>query len=226
MPSPVEPRPSNSNSNIALPHNNEDIKADIEKLRTIFASKRITPPLGWPAVNAFESRNGIILPEPYRTFVAEIANGCPDGPPHYGLESISTNYGDDRNDPEEGRLALPFPLTRRWIWEDDPELPEGFPSSAVDEEGEADIFGRGCLDLGTEGCGMHWYLIISGEQRGQIWHLAGEGAAPFAGPFGFTTAQQGFAGWVFHWASGKDLMVGSDEDHVDDEDELEGGDLS
>ncbi|EEQ92209.1 uncharacterized protein BDCG_07329 [Blastomyces dermatitidis ER-3] len=155
---------TNSNSSFTLSPNNEAIKADVEKLRTIFASRNITPPLGWPAVHAFESRHDIILPEPYRTFVAEIANGCHGGPQEYGLKPLS-NRGD-RNDPAEGRLALPFPLTKRRIWEDDPELPEGFPASAIDGDGEAGIFGRGCLDLGTEGCGMNWYLIISGEHRG------------------------------------------------------------
>ncbi|OAX80620.1 hypothetical protein ACJ72_05041 [Emergomyces africanus] len=221
MPHPFNPKPfnSNSDSNCISSLTNEDIKADIEKLRTIFAPKRTAPPLGWPAVHVFESRHGIILPEPYRTFVAEIANGCRDGPPHYGLESISNCCSRNGNGPEEDRLALPFPLTQRWIWEDEPEQPEGFPSSAVDEEGGADIFGRGCLDLGTEGCGMHWYLIISGEHRGQVWLLTGEGAAPFAGPAGFTKAQQGFAGWAFHWASGNDMMTGNVEDHVVNEGE-------
>ncbi|PGG97575.1 hypothetical protein GX51_07270 [Blastomyces parvus] len=218
----VKPTAPNSNSNYSftLSPSNETIKADIEKLRAIFAPRNINPPLGWPALRDFECKHGIILPEPYRTFVAEIANGCRDGPPEYGLKPLS-NSGD-MSGLGEGRLALPFPLTERWIWEHDPELPQGFPTSAIDEDGEADIFGRGCLYLGTEGCGMDWYLIISGEHRGQIWHLSGEGAAPFGAPFGFTKAQPGFAGWVFHWAAGKNLLWESDEEDEEQTDDQEG----
>ncbi|EDN04371.1 hypothetical protein I7I51_02546 [Histoplasma capsulatum] len=98
------------------------------------------------------------------------------------------------------------------LWEDSPEFPEGFPSSAIGQDGEADIFGRGCLDLGTEGCGMDWYLIITGQQRGQIWLLTGEGAVPFGELFESMKVQPGFAGWALHWAAGRDLM-GSDEEY-------------
>src|SRR6516162_3130730 len=33
-------------------------------------------PLGWEAVHAFEEQQGIVLPEPYRTCVAEITDGA------------------------------------------------------------------------------------------------------------------------------------------------------
>ncbi|EER40193.1 conserved hypothetical protein [Histoplasma capsulatum H143] len=207
---PMEAGPSNSDSNSTLSPNKETIKADIEALRSAFASRCVDPPLGWPAVHAFESRYGIILPEPYRTFMAEVASGCRDGPPEYGLNTLSNCC--NRDDPDMARLALPFPLTKKWLWEDSPELPEGFPSSAIGQDGEADIFGCGCLDLGTEGCGMDWYLIVTGQQRGQIWLLTGEGAVPFGELFESMKVQPGFAGWALHWAAGKDLM-GSDEEY-------------
>ncbi len=41
--------------------------------------------LGWDAVHAFEAGHGIVLPEPYRTFVAETTDGSRSGPPDYGL---------------------------------------------------------------------------------------------------------------------------------------------
>jgi hypothetical protein len=40
-------------------------------------------------VHAFEAEHGIVLPEPYRTFVAETADGSSSGPPEYGFVSLS-----------------------------------------------------------------------------------------------------------------------------------------
>lgn len=37
--------------------------------------------LGREAVHAFEAEHGIVLPEPYRTFVADITDGSYAGPP-------------------------------------------------------------------------------------------------------------------------------------------------
>ncbi|MDN3295929.1 hypothetical protein QWM81_18095 [Streptomyces ficellus] len=41
--------------------------------------------LGWQAGHAFEAEHGIVLTEPYRTFVAEMTEGSYAGPPDYGL---------------------------------------------------------------------------------------------------------------------------------------------
>jgi hypothetical protein len=39
--------------------------------------------------------------------------------------------------------------------------------------------------------------------RGHIWNVADVGAQPFGCSFGYTTAADGFAGWVAHWVAGK-----------------------
>ena len=41
-------------------------------------------PLGWPGVHGWEADNGVVLPEPYRTLIAEVANGSALGPPEDG----------------------------------------------------------------------------------------------------------------------------------------------
>jgi hypothetical protein len=45
--------------------------------------------LGWEAVRAFEAEHDIVLPEPYRTFVAEISDGSYQGPPDYGMVGLA-----------------------------------------------------------------------------------------------------------------------------------------
>ncbi|MFK3984149.1 SMI1/KNR4 family protein [Micromonospora sp. NPDC050397] len=153
--------------------------------------------LGWEAVRAFEAEQGIVLPEPYRTFVAEITDGSYAGPPEYGLVGLTElpdDWGDDR---PERVLSRPFPLTSAWLWEDDPRPTE--ETKTLLEQ----VFNDGSIVLGTDGCGMYWHLVVTGPHRGQVWFISGEGAVPFGASFGSTTGDCGFAGWVGHWAAGK-----------------------
>ncbi|MEV0368811.1 SMI1/KNR4 family protein [Streptomyces sp. NPDC050636] len=175
-----------------------EIHTDTEALRAVFAPGRGNPPLGWAAVRTFESGHGITLPEPYRTFVAEIADGCADGPPDYGLVPLAALPDDWSDESVERALDAPFPLTAAWLWEDDPR-----PSEKI-EPLLAPVAAHGSVVLGTDGCGMYWHLIVTGEHRGHIWQITGEGAVPFGAPFGLTTAEPGFAGWVRHWAAEKE----------------------
>jgi hypothetical protein len=61
-----------------------------------------------------------------------------------------------------------------------------------------DVFDSGVLPLGTDGCGLHRVLVVSGAHRGHVWQLTDVGAAPFGREFGGTTAASGVAGWVRH----------------------------
>jgi hypothetical protein len=152
--------------------------------------------LGRPAVRAFEQRHGVVLPEPYRSFVAEVSDGSKAGPPDYGLvglEDLPADYGSDGS---ERDLARPFPLTEPWLWEGDDDEP--------DEARLQSVFDDGSIVLGTDGCGMNWHLIVTGPHRGHVWMISGEGAMPFGAEFGHTTGEPGFAGWVRHWAAGEE----------------------
>ncbi|GAB3964226.1 hypothetical protein GCM10029978_024220 [Actinoallomurus acanthiterrae] len=173
--------------------------ADLDALRAAFDVDSCEPPLGWEALRAYEAEHGIVLPEPYRTFAAEICNGSAGGPPDFGLVPLAEmpeDWGDDR-----GRVpAEPFPLTAPWLWEgdeDDPRSPEEIDKAL------GQVFNHGSIVLGTDGCGMYWHLIVTGPHRGHIWNITGEGAAPFGAEFGFTTGSPGFVGWVTHWAAQK-----------------------
>jgi len=169
--------------------------ADIAALAAIYAELPALPPLGWPAVHAFEQAHSVVLPEPYRTFVATVtAGGRKCGPPEYGLCPPGEPPADC---PSFGRirLDLPFPLSSEWTWEDG-ETREGVE---VD-----DVYTRGILPLGTDGCAMYWVLVVTGELRGHIWMVCDAGAAPFGREFGGTTAASGFRGWVEHWHAGED----------------------
>ncbi|MBY8877636.1 SMI1/KNR4 family protein [Actinacidiphila acidipaludis] len=154
--------------------------------------------LGWEGVRAFEAAHGVVLPEPYRTFVAEMADGSAVGPPAYGLVPLGTlpeGWGQGR---PERVLDRPFPLTEPWFWEQE----EAGPCPELDARIE-EVFDHGSVVLGAEGCGMYWHLVVTGPDRGHVWLVTGEGAGPFGAEFGFTTAAPGFAGWFRHWSSGQ-----------------------
>ena len=74
----------------------------------------------WDAVRAFEAEHGIAVPEPYRTFVAEISGGSFAGPPDFGLLDLARMPADWGAGRPERHLAQPFPLRQMWIWEEDP----------------------------------------------------------------------------------------------------------
>ncbi|MFF9815505.1 SMI1/KNR4 family protein [Streptomyces sp. NPDC014006] len=171
---------------------------DIAELRAAFgADDDGASALGWDAMRAFEARHGIVLPEPYRTFVADVTDGSYLGPPDCGLTALGELPRDWGDDAGARDLGEPFPLTEPWLWEDDPD---------ASEEAEARIaavYRHGSVVLGTDGCGMYWHLVVTGPHRGHIWHVTDVGAVPFGAEFGHTTAEPGFAGWVRHWAAGR-----------------------
>ncbi|MFJ9817244.1 SMI1/KNR4 family protein [Streptomyces sp. NPDC101151] len=157
-----------------------------------------TSALGWEAVRAFEAEQDVVLPEPYRTFVAEICDGSLQGPPHYGLVGLAELPSDWHDDGSGRDLGKPFPLTEGWLWEEDDGLHED-PDAVIDQ-----VLNHGSIVLGTDGCAMNWHLVVTGPRRGHIWHITDVGAMPFGAEFGHTTAAPGFAGWVRHWAAGRE----------------------
>ncbi|WP_432087620.1 SMI1/KNR4 family protein [Streptomyces sp. bgisy095] len=176
--------------------------AESAALREIFASRpEAVPPAGWEAVRTFETEHGIVLPEPYRTFVAEVCDGLRAGPPHYGLLPFAQAPSDWGAGRPERLLAEPFPLTEAWLWEEDEEV-------LSEEEFEArtdSVYDHGSLLLGTDGCGMYWHLVVTGPQRGHVWLIDENGAIPFGTRPGTSLmpGTPGFTGWATHWTQGR-----------------------
>ncbi|MER5615152.1 SMI1/KNR4 family protein [Streptomyces sp. NPDC002215] len=176
--------------------------AELATLREIFTSRpEAVPPAGWESVRSFEAEHGIVLPEPYRTFVAEICDGLRAGPPYYGLLPLAQTPSDWGSGRPERLLAEPFPLMAAWLWEEEEE-------ALSDQEFEArmgSVFDHGSLLLGTDGCGMYWHLIVTGSQRGQVWLIDENGAMPFGTrpDTSLMPGTPGFVGWVTHWVQGR-----------------------
>jgi hypothetical protein len=171
--------------------------ASLEDLAILRSAFENGTPFGWQAVRAFEEQQGIVLPEPYRTCVAEIADGA-RGPPDFGMVKLGEPVERWATDRPERYLTKPFPLIETWVWEGDERSDEEL-RPLLDA-----VCDHGSLVLGTDGCAMYWHLIVTGLHRGHVWHITHSGAQPFGAEFGYTTARSGFAGWVRHWVEGKD----------------------
>jgi len=135
---------------------------------------RTGAPLGKAAVAAFEAERGIQLPEPYRSFIAELANSAV-GPPHYGLLGLGEATHMSVGPVEPRDLDRPFPLDDAWVWEGD---------ESASEEAISAARRFGILPLGTDGDGMDFVLVVTGPARGQVWEITDVGATPVAASFG------------------------------------------
>lgn len=72
--------------------------------------------------------------------------------------------------------------------------------SALRPSKEADISKAGTARLrllGTDGCGMHWILIVNGLERGNVWMAGGEGVTA-------TVPKRDFLTWYENWLTGVD----------------------
>ncbi|MFD8955013.1 SMI1/KNR4 family protein [Streptomyces xanthophaeus] len=174
---------------IASPDQRPD-EATLEFLRSAFEPEWREPALGYEAVSTWEAENGAVLPEPYRSLVAEIANGSSLGPPEdggllpLGWLTPAWPHPADRNP------AAPFPLQETWAW-------EGEPLAEDHDERGADVHGHGSVVLGTDDELSYWVLVVTGPQRGKVWLLSDVGAHPYPGPEAL-----GFLEWVQRWQSG------------------------
>ncbi|MFH8627674.1 SMI1/KNR4 family protein [Streptomyces vietnamensis] len=188
--------------------------AELDALREIFENRpEAAAPAGREAVRSFEAEHGIVLPEPYRTFVAEVCDGLRTGPPYYGLLPFAQTPSDWGSERPERLLAEPFPLTAPWMWENDEEDEEALSEQEAEARMDA-VFDHGSLLLGTDGCGMYWHLVVTGPQRGHVWLIDEYGAMPF-GTSSSTSpmpGRPGFTGWVTHWAQGRPWFAGAPGD--------------
>ncbi|MFF4894825.1 SMI1/KNR4 family protein [Streptomyces sp. NPDC001068] len=165
-------------------------EAILEFLRSPFEPEWREPALGDDAVSVWESENRVVLPEPYRSLVAEIANGSSLGPPEDGgllpLGWLPPDWPDlgDR-DP-----AALFPLQGTWAW-------EGEPLAEDHHERVAAVYNHGSVVLGTDDGLSYWVLVVTGPQRGKVWLVTDVGAYPYPMPNAL-----GFLAWVQRWHAG------------------------
>ncbi len=174
-------------------------ESQLERIRKKLAQKSIVlgACLSESEIVQFESKWDIRLPDEYRDFLQQVGNGG-RGPPDYDMYRLGVVPHYERDEAERlfETMKLPFPLNEYWVWEGDPEA----------READINRVFQGQLRLGTDGCGMYWVLILTGDQRGRIWYVSGGGAQP-------CVPKRGFLSWYEYWLDGgKDYFAKSKAD--------------
>lgn len=136
-------------------------------------------------VARWETQHGIVLPEGYRRFLLEVGNGR-DGPLAFGVLRLG-NIPNDL-DAEQSRswaalcdIEKPFPFTEPWVWEGEEYDPAKHASAR-----------HGSLNLGSDGCGLYYLLIVTGAERGNMWIYCDVGVVPLE-------PRRDFLGWIEAW---------------------------
>jgi hypothetical protein len=141
-------------------------------------------------ITSFEARHGFELLAAYRRFLLEVGNGG-DGPPTCGLMPLgsvpSDLYPSMIHDWKRlPNVTKPFPLTEAWWSESEPF------------DADRDAASRhGSLNLGTDGCGLYWLLIVTGAERSHMWARTDVGFTP-------TEPRWDFLQWVEAWLDGSE----------------------
>ena len=161
---------------------------------------RLNPTLSKSYILQFEETHEIHLPDDYRIFLKEVANG--GAGPNYGMYRLEDYYqsrfrsGSDAGYVGKDFLKTPFPYTKsNQLKPLDPSDEDDADDGLSDEEYGKKFIKKfsGAITLSHQGCGYYDMLIVSGEERGTVWMDA-------------TVSDQGiryvfnsFADWYFDW---------------------------
>jgi hypothetical protein len=147
----------------------------------------LNPPLEEAGIRAFEQKHGVELPAGYRTFLRYIGDGGngPDGNEifrlgHYPLKELPKPEYVDLPD-----IGRPFPFTMMKVWEGRCDWDE------YQDDLSRLHYGNLCLTDG--GCALHYHLIITGPERGNVWQFAWDTGICPGGP------APEFLDWYENW---------------------------
>ena len=138
------------------------------------------PPASLQEVEAFEQKVGISLPDDYRSFLLQAANG--GAGPFYGL----------------------FPITDSESWPIEPDkLPWLTPGRNVEELKDVSDWKRGCIPIGSQGDTYITCLMVTGPNRGRVVYIEYERS------WVFFPREPDFLSWYTRWlrevAAGYDM---------------------
>jgi hypothetical protein len=120
---------------------------------------QLNPPLSPEEVDALERRHHFSLPDEYRTFITQLGDG--GAGPDYGLFSLAAELRLSAS-----ALDHPFPFST--------QTAQGVIAARRGGEQYAGVVPEeptgGALPICNSGCGIYYYLVLNGEQRGTVWN--------------------------------------------------------
>lgn len=149
-------------------------------------------------VEDFESKIGRKLPTDYRRFLLDIGNG--GAGPHYGLFPLGArgDYDSKPGNTVTPRLKpwefLRLSETFETSWRDNPCSYPGVDENELEDI--AQYVPPGALPIAHCGCAEHDYLILTGENAGQVWY---EGEEPYFLRSSASRRAMTFSEWYGDW---------------------------
>lgn len=139
-------------------------------------------PITLDEIRLFEEKHSVSLPEEYVSFLLNIAAGGE-------IRSLGTIIPFNEIVVDGSRLSKPFPYTEGWNW-----LLDGYDIDTIDKSsgGKYDAISDGTLTLADIGCGESWFLVVTGESRGEMWQKCEFGIQP-------TDKRLGFLEWLSYY---------------------------
>jgi hypothetical protein len=130
----------------------------------------LAAPASSESVAALEARIGVELPEDYRTFLVEVADGMQvdDEPRLYGLKAVLEDLRD-------GDPSRPFPYDDaataklRDVMATVPPGSTWIESRAFMGLQKRTTWGDGCITIASNGGNDFSLLVLTGSQRGVVW---------------------------------------------------------
>jgi hypothetical protein len=198
-----------------VPRTPEQLRRDLARLREsdrgleLFGADghryRLNPVRSVAEIRAFEASLGIVLPADYVTFVTEVGNG--GAGPFYGVNPLgecdaALGAGTERWHPKDvlvGEPRLPFP--HREAWNLPPAEIEALQDAEHDDPRMLAYWRAmdGAIPICHEGCAYRDWLVVTGSERGFVWHdeTAGDGGWwPWKGKSGERLT---FLAWYEAW---------------------------
>jgi SMI1 / KNR4 family (SUKH-1) len=140
---------------------------DLDKGFEVFGSEshqyKLNPCLKEAEIQEFESSFHVKLPNQFRKFVLEIGNGTAG--PGYGFLGLNIDNLMELKSSESDFFAQAFCLQGEWNDLDLLNETNGSKASTYFDQ----KFIQGSIAIAEYGCGIQARLVITGEERGNIW---------------------------------------------------------
>lgn len=145
----------------------------------------LSPAITHNEVMQFEKDHHISLPEEYIAFLTNIAEGGE-------IRSIGEIIPIRDIKISASQIIEPFPYTRPWNWALD-----GYDIDSIDKSSGSkyDAISKGTMTLFDEGDGGTWFLVVTGQCKGEMWHKCDFGIQP-------TDKRLGFLEWLLYMLRG------------------------
>ncbi|MDR6762920.1 hypothetical protein J2Y38_003138 [Flavobacterium sp. 2755] len=123
-------------------------------------------------IQIFESKFNVTIPEDYRWFLLNVANGIVNKN-QWGfnliekIDFIEFFYKDNEFNP-----SIPFELTNKVVFSSGSDYKEAYPYEITFDE-DYDIFDKGYsngqIHIAGYGCGTTAFIVINGNEYGNVW---------------------------------------------------------